>query len=111
GKAPRPEDKARNVLWAVHLVSQFPPFAEFEWAGLVSRIFAEARDLGLPVAVEDRVRLCEVLASVSATDPLAAAAYHDLAAAAPEAAPPLYAWRYRPPPPPRGPVGRPAPDP
>jgi tetratricopeptide (TPR) repeat protein len=80
GKPTQPEDKARNVHWAVRLVAKFDVQRNPEWANLLNRIFAEARSAELPVAVEDQVRLCDVLVSVDATDPLAAEAFGQLAA-------------------------------
>jgi tetratricopeptide (TPR) repeat protein len=94
GKPTRPEDKASNVAWAVWLVGQFTAPGDAEWAGLLGTIFAEARTHGLPVAVRDQVHLCDELLSVKATDPQAAAAYHQLQASDPQAVRPEYAWLY-----------------
>jgi tetratricopeptide (TPR) repeat protein len=94
GKPPRPEDRPRNVAWAIRLLTRFPAAGDTEWAGLASTVFAEARAVGLPVAAEDQVWLCDLLASVSAADPPAAAAYDHLAATHPEALKPEYAWLY-----------------
>ena len=69
GKPTQPEDKARNVHWAIRLVAKFDLKRNPEWANLQSHIFAEARSAGLPIALEDQIRLCDVLASVDATDP------------------------------------------
>jgi tetratricopeptide (TPR) repeat protein len=79
GKPTQPEDKARNVHWAIRLVSNFDVKRLPEWANLLNHVFAEARSGGLPVALQDQVRLCEVLLGVDATDPLAGAAYSQLA--------------------------------
>src|SRR5262249_45365387 len=76
GKPSRPEDKIRNVTWAIRLVDQFTAPGDCEWAGLISAIFVEARELALPIDADDQIYLCEHLLSVKATDPLAAAAYH-----------------------------------
>jgi tetratricopeptide (TPR) repeat protein len=81
GKPTQAEDKLRNVLWAVRLVSRFTVLQNAEWANLLGRIFAEARSIGLSVPREDQERLCETLASVDATDPAAAGAYGALVAA------------------------------
>jgi tetratricopeptide (TPR) repeat protein len=103
GKPTQAEDKLRNVLWAVRLVSRFTILQNAEWANLLGRIFAEARVIGLSVPQEDQERLCETLASVDATDPQAAGAYSSLAAALREGAGretasqefhPVYAWLY-----------------
>ncbi len=80
GKPTQPEDKARNVHWAIRLVAKFDVKGNPEWANLLNQIFAEARSSGLPVTVEDQVRLCDALVSVDATDPLAGEAYGHLAA-------------------------------
>src|SRR5262249_19854404 len=78
GKPARPEDRSRNVLWAIRLAAQFTAPGDVEWANLVSAIFAEARALGLSIERDDQLYLCEHLRSVSATDPQAAEAYHHL---------------------------------
>jgi tetratricopeptide (TPR) repeat protein len=79
GKPTQPEDKARNVHWAIRLVAKFDVKRNPEWANLLNHLFAEARSAGLPVDLEDQVRLCDVLVSVDGTDPLAADAYSHLA--------------------------------
>jgi tetratricopeptide (TPR) repeat protein len=94
GKPAQAEDKPRNVAWAIRLLARFDIPGDPEWADLMSRVFAEARVINLPVAVEDQGRLCDVLASVEATDTAAAAAYHHLAATSPEAVRPVHAWLY-----------------
>ncbi len=94
GKPARPEDKVRNVTWAVRVVSQFSAPGDLEWAGILGHIFAEARELNLALPAEDEVRLCDQLTSVSATDPQAAEAYHHLAAAHPQAVKSEHAWLY-----------------
>jgi tetratricopeptide (TPR) repeat protein len=94
GKPPQAEDKPRNVAWAVRQFARFDVPPDPEWAGLMSTVFAEARAIGLPVAAEDQVRLCNALAAVNATDANAAAAYHHLAATHPGALQPLHAWLY-----------------
>ncbi len=80
GKPTRPEDRPRNVLWAVKLAGRFHVPGNTEWAAIASQVFAEARALSLSVPVDDQVRLCDVLVSVDAADPLAAGAYGHLAA-------------------------------
>src|SRR5579859_119633 len=94
GKPIQPEDKIRNVNWAIRLIDQFTAPGDSEWAGLVSAIFAEARALALPVDADDQIYLCEHLLSVKATDPLAAEAYHHLAGTHPEALRSEYAWLF-----------------
>ncbi|MCI0459348.1 MAG: tetratricopeptide repeat protein [Gemmataceae bacterium] len=94
GKPARPEDKARNVAWAVRVVARFNAPGDLEWAGLLGQIFAEARELNLALPPEDHIYLCEHLLSVNATDPLAGAAYHALQADHPEALHSEYAWLY-----------------
>ncbi|HEV3255680.1 MAG TPA: tetratricopeptide repeat protein, partial [Gemmataceae bacterium] len=94
GKPLRPEDRASNLHWAIRLVAQFDGAGDREWADLNSAILAEARAAGLPLAVEDQRRVCDLLASVDATDPAAAAAYDQLAATSPESLRPEHAWLY-----------------
>jgi tetratricopeptide (TPR) repeat protein len=94
GKPARPEDKARNVSWAVRVVSQFSAPGDVEWASLLSQIFAESRSLDIALPAEDEVLLCDQLASVHAADPHAAEAYHHLAAAHPQALKSPHAWLY-----------------
>jgi tetratricopeptide (TPR) repeat protein len=94
GKPAQDEDKPRNVAWAVRLLGRYDVPPDPEWAGLMNTVFAEARSVGLPLAAEDQVRLCDVLAAVDATDSAAAAAYHHLAATAPDAGRPRHAWLY-----------------
>jgi tetratricopeptide (TPR) repeat protein len=94
GKPTQPEDKPKNVAWAIRLLARFDLPGNAEWAGLYSAVYAEARALGMAVAVEDEVRLCDTLASIHAVDPTAAAAYAHLAAHYPDAVRPVYAWLY-----------------
>src|SRR5262249_36336101 len=94
GKPTRPEDKVRNVAWAIRLVDQFTAPGDVEWAGLVNAIFAEARALGLSIDANDQIYLCEHLLSVRATDPMAAEAYHHLAGTHPEDLRAEYAWLF-----------------
>jgi tetratricopeptide (TPR) repeat protein len=94
GKPTRAEDKPRNVLWAIRLLSKFDLPGNTEWAELCTAVFAEARQSGLPVIVADQQYLCDVLKSVGATDPRAAAAFAHLAGTFPEAVQPEYAWLY-----------------
>jgi tetratricopeptide (TPR) repeat protein len=94
GRPSRPEDKERNVNWAVRVVCGFQAPGDAEWAQLVNQVFAEARNSNLGIPVEDQVYLCDHLASVHATDPLAAAAYHHLAVTHPEALKSPHAWLY-----------------
>src|SRR5262249_21602422 len=94
GKPIREEDKTRNVEWAISLLGRFSIPGNAEWVRLNSAVFAEARKLGLPVSVDDQVRLCEALRSVDAADPEAAASYAQLAATARDAIRPEYAWLY-----------------
>ncbi len=90
----RPEDKEKNVAWAIRLVTRFTAPGDTEWADLISKLFTEARTAGLPVSQEDQLYLCEHLLSVQATDAAAAEAYHHLAATFPDAFRAEYAWLY-----------------
>jgi len=94
GKPTRPEDKIRNVNWAIRLVDQFTAPGDVEWAGLISAIFAEARAMALAIDVDDQIYLCEHVFSVHATDPLAAEAYHHLAGTHPKLLRSEYAWLF-----------------
>ena len=90
----RPEDKEKNVAWAIRLVTRFTAPGDVEWAALVNRIFAEARAVGLALSLEDQLYLCEHLLSVQATDAAAAEAYHHLVATFPHSFRPEYSWLY-----------------
>lgn len=94
GKPSQPEDKARNVAWAIQLVTRFNAPGDEEWADLLSRLFAEARVCDVPQSLDDQLYLCEHLASVHATDVNAAQAYRHLQASYPHAVLPEYAWLY-----------------
>jgi tetratricopeptide (TPR) repeat protein len=94
GRPTQPEDKPKNVVWAVRLLSKFAQTGNAEWAGVMSTVHAEARALLPPLPVEDQTQLCDVLASVAAVDAQAAAAYHQLAATHPDAVKPVHAWLY-----------------
>jgi tetratricopeptide (TPR) repeat protein len=80
GKPTKAEDKYKNVNWAIRLVANFQVPGNAEWALILNRIFAEARSINLLVPVEDQVRLCNILVSVDATEPLSAGAFAHLAA-------------------------------
>jgi tetratricopeptide (TPR) repeat protein len=94
GKPAQPEDKVSNVSWAISVVRQHTALGDAEWAGLLSHVYAEAWVLSMALSAEDQLHLCDHLASVHATDPLAAEAYHHLAATHPEALRPQHAWLY-----------------
>jgi tetratricopeptide (TPR) repeat protein len=93
GKPSQADDKPKNVAWAIRLLSRYPA-AEAEWARVAGLVFAEARSCNLAVPLEDQAQLCGAFVSVSAADPLAAAAFDQLAAAFPEAVRPEHAWLY-----------------
>ncbi len=94
GRPTQPEDKPKNVAWAVRLLARYALSGDAEYAGVMSAVHAEARSLQLPLAVEDQVQLCDALASVAAVDAAAAQSYHHLAATFPEAVKPIHAWLY-----------------
>lgn len=94
GKPTNPEDKPRNVTWSIRLMARYPVMGNAEWAGLLSAVHAEARQLNIPVGVDEQLQLCDVLASVNATDPRAAEAYAHLAATYPEALKLKHAFLY-----------------
>jgi Flp pilus assembly protein TadD len=94
GKPIQSEDKVRNVEWAIALLGRFTLPGNAEWARIYGAVFAEARSLGLSSAVDDQVKLCDVLQSIDAVDPESAAAYSQLAAVSPELLRPEFAWLY-----------------
>jgi tetratricopeptide (TPR) repeat protein len=94
GKPTREEDKPKNVAWAIRLLARYHVPDSPEWAGVYGSVFAEARRIGLPLPVEDQVRLCDTLAGVHAADEMAAFAYAHLAATYPDAVKPAHAWLY-----------------
>jgi tetratricopeptide (TPR) repeat protein len=94
GKPTNPDDKPRNVIWAIRLMARYPVMGDAEWAGLLSSVHAEARKLSMAVGVDEQLQLCDVLASVHAADPQAADAYAHLAASYPDAVKPKHAFLY-----------------
>jgi tetratricopeptide (TPR) repeat protein len=84
GKPSRPEDKARNVQWAIRLLARFDVLGDLDWARINNLVFAEARQLHLPLELADQARLAQVLVSVSAFDALSAQALAHLAATHPD---------------------------
>jgi tetratricopeptide (TPR) repeat protein len=94
GKPINPDDKPKNVNWALQLLGRFQVPGSAEWAGLNNAVQGEARALKMPVSVDDQLRLCDALASVQAADPAAAAAYGHLAATHPDAVVPIHTWLY-----------------
>jgi tetratricopeptide (TPR) repeat protein len=94
GKPTQEEDRPRNVAWSIRLLSKYEEYGNAEFASQFGRVYAEARALGMAVGAEDQLRLCDVLASVFATDPESAAAYDHLAATHPESLRPEHAWIY-----------------
>ena len=94
GKPTQPEDKPKNVAWAVRLLARYAQPGNAEYAGVMSAVHAEARSLNVPISAEEQVQLCDLLASVAAVDKAAAQGYHHLAASFPEAVQPIHAWLY-----------------
>ncbi len=94
GKPTNPEDKPRNVAWAIRLLARYPVLDDSEWAGLISAVHAEARGLNMPLGKDEQLQLCDVLASVHATEERAADAYAHLARTFPEAVRPRHAFLY-----------------
>jgi tetratricopeptide (TPR) repeat protein len=90
----QPEDKPKNVTWALRLLARYPRVGDGEWGGLLAAVHAEARALGLAVGVEDQVLVCDALAAVQSADATAAAAYRYLAATFPGALKPAHAWLF-----------------
>jgi tetratricopeptide (TPR) repeat protein len=94
GKPTNLEDKPRNVTWAIRLLARYPVFQNAEWAGLISAVHADARALSMPLGRDEQLQLCDVLASVHATDAQAADAYAHLARTYPDAVAPRHAFLY-----------------
>jgi tetratricopeptide (TPR) repeat protein len=94
GKPTNPEDKPRNVTWAIRLLARYPVFGNTEWAGLISAVHAEGRLLNMAVGCDEQLQLCDALASVHAADPQAAEAYAHLARTFPDAVEPRHAFLY-----------------
>jgi tetratricopeptide (TPR) repeat protein len=94
GKPTREEDRPKNLNWALRLLSRYKVGGNAEWAGLVSAVHTEARNLAMPIAAEDQVHLCQALASVQAVDEAAAAAYDHLATTAADQVLPIHAWLF-----------------
>jgi tetratricopeptide (TPR) repeat protein len=94
GKPTNPDDKPRNVAWAIRLMARYPVMGNAEWAGLQSAVHAEARRLSMDVGMDEQLQLCDVLASVNATDPQAAEAYAHLVATYPDVVKPKHAFLY-----------------
>ncbi len=94
GRPSQPEDRHKNVAWALQLLAQFDVPGDVEWAGLCNAVHAEARELGMPLTAEEQVRLCDLLTAVNATDATAGAAYAHLAATFPEALRAEHTWLY-----------------
>jgi tetratricopeptide (TPR) repeat protein len=94
GKPSSEEDRRQNLAWAVTMLAQFNVPGDAEWAGIVSRVFAEARTHDIPVGPDEQLYLCEHLLSVTAADALAAGAYHHLMATHPRMMRPEYCWLY-----------------
>jgi len=94
GKPSRPEDKVQNAAWAVKLVTHFSAPQDPEWVGLISDVFAEARESPVPLGLDEQIYLCEHLWSIHAVDPQATRAYQHLQNTFPQAVRPEYAWLY-----------------
>jgi tetratricopeptide (TPR) repeat protein len=94
GRPTNADDKPKNVAWSLRLLARYQLPGNAEWAGLNSAVQAEARALRMPLAPEDQLRLCDLLASVPAYDAQAAEAYAHLQATYPDAVVPIHAWLY-----------------
>jgi tetratricopeptide (TPR) repeat protein len=94
GTPTREGDKARNITWALKLLSRYVVYENREWATLLSQVHAEARAHQVPLSLQEQELLCDALASVQADDATAAAAYAHLAENYPDAIKPIYAWLY-----------------
>jgi tetratricopeptide (TPR) repeat protein len=90
----QPEDKPKNVTWALRLLARYPHVGDAEWSGLLAAVHAEAQALDLAVGVEEQVLLCDALAAVQSADATAAGAYRNLAEAFPLDVKPVHAWLF-----------------
>ncbi len=93
-KPNRPEDRPANVRWAVRLLVDLALPIEAEPARMAAQVYAEGRSLGIPVPVEDQLRLCDTLVALNAADPVAAGAFDQLAATMFESVRPPYAFHF-----------------
>jgi tetratricopeptide (TPR) repeat protein len=94
GRPAQPEDRPKNVAWALRQVSRFDGTGNGEYAAIMSSIHAEARELNLEIPREDQVKLCQVLASVHAHDAEAAGGYLLLSRQHPSDVRDEYAWLF-----------------
>ncbi len=94
GKPTNPDDKPRNVVWAIRLMARYPVMNDVEWAGLLNTVHAEAHRLNVQVGVEEQLQLCDILAAVNAVDPHAAASYAHLAQTHPSSLKSKHAFLY-----------------
>lgn len=94
GKPSQPEDKPKNVTWAIRQLLRFNLPGDMDFTGIMSTVFAEARKLKLPLGKEEQLRLCDALFAVRATEPEAAAAYDQLAQQFPDASGDAHALMY-----------------
>ncbi len=94
GRPLQPEDRPRNIAWAIRQLARYPLEGNTEWAGLLSAVFAEARALSMELSRDEQLLLCDTLAGVHAVDDRAAAAYVHLARTFPAALRPAHAWHY-----------------
>ncbi len=94
GRPTQPEDRPRNVAWAVQQVSRFNGSGNSEYAAIMSAVHAEARSINLEVGREDLLRLCTILASVQGHDADAAGGYLELSRKFPDAVRDDFAWLF-----------------
>lgn len=94
GKPTQPADRPKNVAWALRILARHSVMGSAEWATIAAAIHAEARGLGLAIAAEDQLLLCDALASVDGVDRGAGEAYAHLARAKLEAVRPVHAWLF-----------------
>ncbi|MFQ3593765.1 MAG: hypothetical protein SNJ82_11360 [Gemmataceae bacterium] len=94
GKPTNEGDKARNITWALKLLSQYPVLENAEWAAVLREVHLEARRHAVPVDLPAQELVCDTLASVQAHDAASATLYAELAQKHPQAVKPIYAWLY-----------------
>ncbi|MFM7149262.1 MAG: tetratricopeptide repeat protein, partial [Gemmataceae bacterium] len=92
GKPTNPEDKPRNLTWAMNLFTRFSVPSNAEWVSLIRAVAHEADRTGHPLTLEQRIQVLDALTSIQAMDASAVNAYRRLYAEHPAAVRPIYLW-------------------
>lgn len=94
GEPSQPEDKPKNVAWALRQLARFDGTGNVEYAAILNTVHAEARRLRLNIPKDDLIRTCAALASVGIHDAEAGGAYLLLLRKHPEAVQDTQAWLF-----------------